>query len=611
MALINAANRTGTGGEDLLSNNFNWNLPVVSLPGRGLDLGLTLSYNSLVWVHSGNYIDYNFDDETLAPGFRLGFPTVEGPYWNDQANANFYLLVTPSGAHTELRQTGTATYESSDSSYLQLADNGSSLLLRSTEGTRMTFSPVNGVWRCNQIKDRNGNYITVNYNTSADIANIVDTLGRVVIFNYDGYANLLSITQAGHAQPWATFGYDQKYIGYNFPGLTSYGPDGTNVTVLTQVGLPDGSRYRFDYLANYGIVSAIHFESWDQQAQAWHWRSSTSYELPSNSGDNPRLTERHDEAENWTGINEVPSPVVTQFGHDTDGGCRMTAANNTVYKEYYGSTWQSGLSTKTKSYTTVADANNDSDPSPTWKKKTETTWTQDNTSVSYPTNPRVTQLDINDSNNNHRRTTIGYTSFSLPSDVYEYDANLSSILRRTHTDYNLTSTYTNLRIIGLPAAQYVCDGAQGATPCGDASGSSLLSKVGYQYDESSVSSPGAAVQHDDTIYGTGFVMGRGNLTSINRYKVDLSESTHSTATYNTAGSIISITDASTHTSTIGYADSFSDGNNHNTFAYPTTLTDGDGFQSLVQYDFAFGLRTRVQGPAPGLPARRYPNDRLR
>jgi len=39
MARIAPGNRTGTGGEDLLSNNYNWNLPLVSLPGRGLDLG--------------------------------------------------------------------------------------------------------------------------------------------------------------------------------------------------------------------------------------------------------------------------------------------------------------------------------------------------------------------------------------------------------------------------------------------------------------------------------------------------------------------------------------------------------------------------------------------
>src|SRR5713226_4550823 len=54
MARIDPHNRTGTGGADLLSNNFNWSLGLVGLKGRGgLDLGLSLSYNSLVWTVSG------------------------------------------------------------------------------------------------------------------------------------------------------------------------------------------------------------------------------------------------------------------------------------------------------------------------------------------------------------------------------------------------------------------------------------------------------------------------------------------------------------------------------------------------------------------------------
>jgi len=38
--------------------------------------------------------------------------------------------------------------------------------------------------------------------------------------------------------------------------------------------------------------------------------------------------------------------------------------------------------------------------------------------------------------------------------------------------------------------------------------------------------------------------------------------------------------------------------NRNTFAYPTTLTDEDGFSSYLQYNFDFGATTRSQSPAP-------------
>lgn len=261
MARIDPHNRTGGGGENLLSNNLNWNLPLVSLPGRGLDLGLTLSYNSLVWTRSTNSVDFDLDDGMPSPGFRLGFPTVEGPYWNDQAGTNFYMLITPSGAHVELRLTATANvYEAVDSSHLQLQviNNGNNLLVRPTDGTRMTFALIDNAWRCTEVKDRNGNYLTVAYNSYGDIATITDTMLRVVNFNYDSYANLVSITQSwnGQPRPWATFGWDSKCA--SFPGQQSIcGP------VLTQVGLPDNSRYNFDYDNGYGQVTGIHYYAAD------------------------------------------------------------------------------------------------------------------------------------------------------------------------------------------------------------------------------------------------------------------------------------------------------------------------------------------------------------
>jgi hypothetical protein len=45
------ANETGSGGDDPLSRNANFSVPLLGLKGRaGLDLGLSLSYNSLVWT---------------------------------------------------------------------------------------------------------------------------------------------------------------------------------------------------------------------------------------------------------------------------------------------------------------------------------------------------------------------------------------------------------------------------------------------------------------------------------------------------------------------------------------------------------------------------------
>ncbi|MBP6822404.1 MAG: hypothetical protein KA368_12725 [Acidobacteria bacterium] len=84
-ARADAKYRTGTGGEDLFSGNFNWSLPIMGFPGRsGHDLGLSLSYNSTMWIRVGNTMvfDPDFNSASISPGFTLGFPTLAGPYVN-------------------------------------------------------------------------------------------------------------------------------------------------------------------------------------------------------------------------------------------------------------------------------------------------------------------------------------------------------------------------------------------------------------------------------------------------------------------------------------------------------------------------------------------------
>src|SRR5713226_7621421 len=55
-------------------------------------------------------------------------------------------------------------------------------------------------YRCTEIKDRNGNYLTVNYDWLGHITTITDTLSRVITFNYDTNANPVSITQTWNGQ---------------------------------------------------------------------------------------------------------------------------------------------------------------------------------------------------------------------------------------------------------------------------------------------------------------------------------------------------------------------------------------------------------------------------
>jgi hypothetical protein len=134
-------NDVGDPGINIGSRNFNWSLPIVSLPGRaGHDLSLTLYYNSLVWAKQGTSIQYNADHGTPAPGFQLSLPRLQSQFLNLGVNAYAYIMLTPSGGRIEMRRTGTAgVYESADSNYTQLTFSGGIPVVRTTDGTQYVF----------------------------------------------------------------------------------------------------------------------------------------------------------------------------------------------------------------------------------------------------------------------------------------------------------------------------------------------------------------------------------------------------------------------------------------------------------------------------------------
>jgi YD repeat-containing protein len=301
-------------GNQLQARDCEWSLPLLSLPGRaGLDLGLGLSYSSLVWTRSGPYVYFDQDNGSASPGFRLGFATIQGPYFDAQVGRNAYLLITSSGHRVELRQTGTSNvYEAGDSSYLQLIVNGSSLLLRTTDGTQITFGGFENAWQATAIEDRNGNLLNVSYDWRGDITNITDTVGRVITFNYDGNANLISITQNGRALPWVTFGWTNVTMQPNFGGEVVGTHTGEVIPVVAQVGLSDGSRHTFEYTGA-GQVNLIRRYTSDNVQ-----RSYLAYDYAPASDYIPRLTQTRVTADNWTGLNGVPAEVVTQFSDPGD-----------------------------------------------------------------------------------------------------------------------------------------------------------------------------------------------------------------------------------------------------------------------------------------------------
>lgn len=166
------------------------------------------------------------------------------------------------------------------------------------------------------------------------------------------------------------------------------------------------------------------------------------------------------------------------------------------------------------------------------------------------------------------------------------------MLRRTGTLYRWDQALIDRRVIGLVGRHEVYEGE-----------STLLSMTDYLYDwvAGYMDGTAPAVQHDTANYGSSLGAGRGILVAVFRYNAnDTSQGIWAqTFGYNLAGETVWTADSLGHRTNISYGDSFSDGNNtRGTLAYPTIVTDPDGFSSFIQYNYDFGARTRVQGPPP-------------
>jgi len=607
-ARLRPINSTGAAGVTLGSQNFNWSLPLLSLPGRaGLDLSMSLFYNSLVWTKQGSAIQYNADHGTPAPGFQLGLPRLQAQFVDSDAGTNAYLMVTPSGGRVEMRQVGsTSVYESAEGSYTQLTFSGTTPVVRTTDGTQFIFETQAGAeWRCTKIEDRNGNYISATYDaTTGHIATITDTLGRVVNFTYysDGNLDTIAQTWGSVTHSWAKFVYKSITMSYSFSGLSVTGASNVgSQTVIDFVVFAENTSYHFDY-NGFGQVYQIRHKAPDG-----HELEHTFYNIenPGTQTDCPRFTERHDYAQDWNGGNEAITRYAVTTGAtwtnpettatETGTLVQQTAPDgSTIYKEYsHASGWDTGLTRLSEFFDGTVK-----------KKWISISWTQDNTALSYPQNPRVAETSIYDDGGNRRRSTIDYgQGYNLPTTIGEYSgSNGLTLLRSTAMSYVSDSTYLDRRIIGLPLERDVYD-ANG----------NIVAKQDYQYDwgDSYFSSAQPSTNFDATNYSSSFRLGRANLTAIRRY--DCTNSTTAADAslavytqrigYNLAGSTVFTQDTSGHTTSIDYTDNFSDSNkNQNTLAYPKTVTDADGYSSRAQYNYDFGAITLTDVPTSGVGA---------
>jgi hypothetical protein len=495
------------------SQSYNKAFPIVSLPGRGLDLNLVLYYNSRIWdVDTVNStISFNADRDYPSYGFRLDFGFME----YDAPNAQFVLTESDGSKHSmpiTANTTHGSIFDSNDGTNIEF--NNQSLVLVYGNGTTVIYQAFPSqatLFRPIQIKDRNGNFITINYvpGTGNDqhIDTIVDTLGRVIKFVYDGANHLSQITQAVSAltdpsqtHVWASFNWAQTPLTYSFSSslsVQSSPAPGSSIWVLKGCSFANLTGYGFSYGA-WGIINSI-----DQLSSTGLVRSYETYNYPDASqpiSDAPRYasmiispdgtaTSQWNYAENQLAVGQVTSQTVT----DPFGTSLISTLNPDGTLKTKQIKDSSGKIFRTVAYT----------------------WT-----TTAP--PRVATVTTTDEAGNQSSVSRIYDAYGNVTDSGENDFGGQNI-RHTITTYK-QAPYTTNHILGLPQSIQVKD-----------AGGTLRQQTDFNYDQTAPTSLGA-VTHNDAAIATP----RGNLTSVTRYPdlTSLSNPITRNFTYDTTGNMI-------------------------------------------------------------------------
>jgi RHS repeat-associated protein len=345
------------------NNNFQLVAPVLSLPGRGIDLNLNLVYNSLVWnsVGNGNDMYFDIDHDSPAAGWHLGFGKVV-----NMGTAGC-MLIEPDGTrhsfkgsvftfHYNASPTGQPPAidipvfkgETTDGSMIEYRCEPSSwqnpsAIARYPNGTVVSYTNLssgapaatrNYLYPTN-IRDKNGNAITINYtwpDAEPRILRVVDSVGRAIEFHYDTQKRLTSITGPdlkdanGNPTPPRTF---VRLHYTTLPlGLTNAFTGSTHVRnsspfVLDAIYYPaTNTGYTFGpgSYSSYGMLLKV-----TQQRGMSFTQGSTPDEQGTINGGTVTRTQTYDYPA--TPQNLTSAPVFNKITETWDGGTAPTETN--------------------------------------------------------------------------------------------------------------------------------------------------------------------------------------------------------------------------------------------------------------------------------------------
>jgi RHS repeat-associated protein len=392
-------NPTGSPADDGAgSGNFQISAPVVSLPGRGIDLALNLNYNSRLWNKSltsstSTELTYDIDRGFPAPGWSLGFGKIL-----DMGSNGGSMLIDADGTrhgYSGLFTPGSSIFHgyTVDGKFINYESSRDSSGIYSgrawfPNGTTIIYGAKNdGAVYPTRITDAQGNQILITYvnNQGPALQTITDTIGRVITFQYDSLGRLLSAQTPGmQGEVGSTtrrtllqLHYKPLALNYSFgAGVTPVIRNPVPQYLIDSVYYPStNTGYWFgdtDSYSSYGMLAKVI----EQRGMSWATGAETQGvvtggQMTKQALYNYPLTAAN-EAGRTNGIGLTDAPTYTNLTENWDG---MDVAENAVTNYFFdnNTTYWDGASNSPARMVRVTQPNGSI--SKQYSYRTPNTWT--------------------------------------------------------------------------------------------------------------------------------------------------------------------------------------------------------------------------------------------
>jgi YD repeat-containing protein len=425
-----------------------------------------------------------------------------------------------------------------------------------------------------------GQYLDANGNSKCEpgICNTLDTLGRNPLTIVNGSNQILyKVYDSGGTQRTYTVNLGTISVHTNF-GIAGVTEASQTRTVVTSIGLPNGTSYSFQYEpGTYGGLTSVTLPTGATISYTWATLSPSGNSFVTHRYVSGRTVTVGSNVFTWAFNKSCSDSLCSAI--NTDVGDPQ--GNHTLYQHTDGNIVSAKIysgavgSTLLRQYDIVYNF--------------------------PPGSPGALPIRITTTLKNGLQSKVEYdydTTGGIPGNVsetreYGYDG---ALIRRTHNVYglNTNSAYLALNIVDKVTQQSIYDSA--SDTCKGQAGA--CAQTQYEYDnyvanDNPLQSTSSAPQHDDTGRGSSFTL-RGNATRVKRWRNTDGAWLTTTFSYDDLGNIRAIKDPLGHSTTYDYADSFA-----NTNCLPPTGKNGQAWVSTVTN--ALGQRVKVtRYPCTGL-----------